>query len=264
MAMVVKVLPSVTGMVVRVRNIPLVATYDTSGTSISILPEECEYLVVLDLAQRVGLNKIASLASTTSRAKPTVPILSSVSYVNASGSTVTPVSVGVIPSVPVYDAITVPGTFLSASSSFDTAMVNEDVELAQAQIAKLAQGVQEYQSKIQENVSKLNRDLEKFKSDVQKVLDQSKIAKQEAEMNAKLATDVAMQNAIQTAQVALANNTVLIQRYQAEVVSYIQLFQIEDIERNRLLVLINTFRQEYYDTLYTKFGVKIMGNGKEK
>ena len=269
--MVVKVLPSVAGMVVRVRNIPLVNTFDTSGTSIPTLPEACEYLVVLDLAQRVALTKIAALASTTlttSGIMPVPPILAPVTYMNASGTMVTPISIGVIPSPPVYTTIALPGTVIAASSAFDAAMADQDVELAQTQVAKLNQGMAQYQTAIQENLGQFNKDLEKFKAETQKIIEQSHLLEQEAEENAKLATDVAMQNAIQTAQTALANNTFLIQKYQAMVSGYAQGIQAEvgvyginqsriSVERDRLLALINQFRQEYYDTLSTKFNVNL-------
>jgi hypothetical protein len=271
MAMVIKVLPAVNGMVVRVRNIPLVNTYDTTNTSISTLPEECEYLVVLDLAQRVGLNKIATLTTSElslTTVAPSVPVLSNATYTNAVGSIVFPVTIGTIPSVPEFTSITLPGMVLSASSAFDTAMSSEDIELASAQVTKLNQGMQEFQTKVQQNLGQFNKDIEKFKADIQKVLDQAKLNEQEAEVNAKLATDIAMQNAIQATQTALANNTHLIQKYQAEVAEYAQKIQAEvgvyginqsriNIERDRLLALIQSFKTEYYDTLFTKFNIDL-------
>jgi hypothetical protein len=366
---IVRVLPQNAGMVVVIRKIDLVDTLDTTSTSISILPYECEYLVILDVAQRVALNKMISLMPavlTSSAVAPTSPTLTTVSYVNATGSTVTPVTVGTIPVAPTYTNVTVPSGiatvlslfdtavtydtmsvttiagltlvttaptiavgFTNALSAFDTAMTSEDIELATAQINKAADYlkqfesdialynqkveaeyktyqastgkslevvkakvlvnteipktflakantyIQQYQTQVQESLTSFNKDLKKFESDVQKVLDQAKLTEQEAGENAKLATDVAMQNAIQTAEAILKNNSSLLQKYQSDVGNYAQKIQAEvsvyqlniqrvSIERDRLLALINSFKQEYYELLAIKFGINIKGNKSEK
>jgi len=51
------VLPSVSGMIITARTLSFIspATFDTTGTAISVLPELAEYLVVLDLCERVVL-----------------------------------------------------------------------------------------------------------------------------------------------------------------------------------------------------------------
>jgi hypothetical protein len=59
-----KVLPYDATMVVTAKTLPLFTTVNTNGlTAITTLPEETEALVVLDLAERVAMTKVAELES---------------------------------------------------------------------------------------------------------------------------------------------------------------------------------------------------------
>jgi hypothetical protein len=123
---IVKVIPSVAGMVVTLKYIALTNTVDTTGTGLTTVPYECEYLVVLDVAQRVALNKITGLVSsvvlTISVSVPSVPTLATVSYINAASGTVSPVTIGTIPAVPTYTNITIPTNIATVIALFDTAV----------------------------------------------------------------------------------------------------------------------------------------------
>jgi hypothetical protein len=206
----VRVLPSVASMVITVRKISLLTTFGTTGSSITTLPQECEQLVVLDCAAMVCANKMQALllaALTDVLIAPASPTLTTIAYTNVS----------------------LPGMVLAASSAFDTAMTNEDVELATAQTGKLNQGMQEYQAKIQENLGALQDDIKnnefllaKYQSDVQ----------------------------------AYA------QKLQAEIGVYSANIQKMVPERDRLLALWAALKNEYYELLLTQYRINLKGSSK--
>jgi hypothetical protein len=169
----------------------------------------------------------SSVAMTPTAVVPTAPTLATVMYTTASGAVVSPTTVGTIPAVPTFTPGVLPGMVLAASTAFDAALVEDDIETAQSQIAKLNQGMQQYQTIVQENLTSFNKDLEKYKSDIQKVFTQAQLTAQEAQVNAKLATDVAMQNAIQSAAGAAQSNASLLNAYQTQVQAYGQLINAE-------------------------------------
>jgi hypothetical protein len=274
----VKVLPAVSGMVVTSKYIALVGTLDTTGTALSTLPYTCEYLIVLDLASRVVLTKIQGLAQAAFSAgavAPTTPTLGTVSYVNASAGTVATVSFGAIPTAPTYTAGSLPAGFTTALAAFDTAMTTEDIELAMAQANKAKEYLDQYQLLIQEANQSFQSAVKKWDGDVTKLIKQAEIDMAEAQAEGKMTHDVNLQNAIQTAEAIFKNNTSLIQKYQGDVAKYTNQIQSEvtayqvntarvSSERDRYLALYQSFKQEYHEQLFLKFGIQTVSTKNEK
>lgn len=271
---VIKVLPTVGGMVVTARRIVFVNTFDTTQTAISTLPYECLNLVVLDLSIRVALNKLASFALTsslvTSAVPPGAPTLTTVSYTNAVIGPIGVSTIGTIPSIPVYPTIVPPGGITAASTAFDTAMVNEDTELAQTQLVKLQSFNSEHSNLIQENLGQFQKDIKKYEADLQKVLQQAELVEKELQTVYQTIADINKTNAAQTMLSILENDKILIEKYQADVAMYVQRVQADvgvysanlqrsSVERDRYLALISMLRERYHEGLLMKFGVNLKG-----
>lgn len=275
----IKVLPAVSGMVVTSKYIAFVGTLDTTSTSLSTLPYTCEYLIVLDVAAKVVLTKIAGLAQAAFTlsvgTSPTPPTLDTVTYANATAGTVATITFGTVPTAPVYTAASLPAGFTTALSAFDTAMSSEDIELAMAQANKAKEYLDQYQLLVQEANQSFQSAVKKWDGDMQKVIEQAKIDMEEAQAEGKMTHDANLQNAIQTAEAIFKNNQSMITKYQQDVAFYAAQVQNEsneyqlntlrvNAERDRYLALYQSLKQEYHEQLFLKFGIQIASNKNEK
>lgn len=135
----IKVLPAETGMTVYVRNIPLLTSLTTSATSISTLPLDAEYLVVLDLAIRTALNKVGLLVGSTYAAWKTT------------------------------QSITVPPSNIATIlGSITTALGNEDVELASGYINELEAVLKEHSILSNDAAQSWAVDMQRLKTEQEK------------------------------------------------------------------------------------------------
>jgi hypothetical protein len=260
-------------MVISVRHMPYIypATYNTAGTAITNLPEKAEYLVVLGLAERVALNKaqaISLAALTISATPPTAPTLTSVTFTDATANSVSATTVGALPAVPSYVDATLNALFATASTAFDAAMTAEDIELAQAQLGKMSQYVDDYGKKIQEGLGEFQASIMDHQLECQRLFNQAQTTLQEATQNAKQSTDVSMQAAVKDMEAIMANNEGAIQKYQGQVSQYLAEVQDQateyqaNIERNKLeagrfLGLAQTMKSNWYEELFIRFGIDL-------
>jgi hypothetical protein len=276
----IKVLPSASGMIVYARTLANVITLDTSATAITTLPYDAEYLVVLDLAGRVALNKIQGLATavlTTALTVPATPTAPSFTYTAAAASSVsaTTLSVTLTPpvSAPAFAATTAPAGLATALTAFDTAMTNEDTELAQEQIRKSNAYLQQYQNDIQKEAQRVSADIEVYKVSLQRNIKQAEMTLQEAITNASNITNIALKNAENAFAHDVQEYAAILKLYEAGISAYAQGVQTAvtvyqsnlgrlKSETERYLALIASFKSEYLEQLLTKYGIDLRPKGK--
>lgn len=249
------VLPTIAGMIISVKYFAFVATFDTTGTSISTIPMEAEYLIVLDLAGRVCLYRLQALLSSLlvdSVVAPTAPTLATVSYQAVVAGQVATITIGTVPSAPGYITTAIPsgiatvlGLFdtavtadtlsvttvsgLTLSSvppivdpaiattltAFDTAMTNEDIELANTQLQKAVQYINKLQTDVQEYNQKVQAEISAYQANTGKTLDVQKT---------KLMVNT------QIPQVLLSKANIYLNQYQAQIQENLGQFN-KDLEK---------------------------------
>lgn len=269
-------------------------TIDTAtDTDIVGVPENMHYAVILYAAIQARIKQMTELIGTTLAGytisdidlsgitPPSSPSYVDVSYINASSSSVSPTSVGSIPSAPTYTNVTVPSDVASAITAFDSAMSIEDIELSQSNLEKAKTMLSKYQEMIQESLGSFNKDMKKFEADVQKVIEQAQITLQEAIANAKSSTDVDVVNKAKQMEAIIQNDTILLNTYQADVQKYaqrvnalvsqygtnLQIFQgkVQKViaQHNSYAIGIQQLQSEYHEVINRYIGY-VPGKGGEQ
>ena len=201
----------------------------------------------------LSLSSAAIADFTVSASAPTIPVIGTITYTNASNQSafsndLSSVTFGSVPS-----EINVSGsapTFTPPVLDIDMAQfetfleTDEDTELAQIQLGKLNNQVSQYQSKLSESQAEFQKENSiyqtelqeaslKFTADQQKVVEQARLDLAKAQQDAQNSTNVdiankakdqelSLQNAINNMQETINNNNSLLAKFQQELGLYSQ------------------------------------------
>jgi len=203
---------------------PTIAHGDTPGTLASgdKYPKDMEGLLVLGAAIRCmprlmadGRGKLPGALSITATA-PTVADAPSFTYTDAAATSVSAVTVGSLGTAPTY---TKPTTSVSWTV-FDTAIGNDDVEIAESHTRKENTRLSEYTADIQNELNEFNKELAVYQSTVQDAMKDADMAQQKAVVDAQQATSVDIQNRAKQLEQAITEYSATLQKFNSDLQRY--------------------------------------------
>ena len=155
---------------------------------------------------------------TISSSPPTTPVAPSYSYSSASIGIYTSTTIGSLGTTPTY---TKPPTTVDWTD-FGVAYANDDVELAQVQIAKEGNLLDNYSQDIQNELNEFQRELSIYQSTVQNAIRQAELDQERLMATANKTTDLNIQNEAQTLSAAINLYKDTLQKYSEDLGLYNQ------------------------------------------
>jgi len=204
----------------------------------------------ISAARSAAVSALSIADLSISFSAPSAPELGTVSYADATNEDASASAVSAI-TVATVDKADISGdvpTYTKPGPSIDTGQfetfleTNEDVELAQIQLGRLQNEMNQYQADIQNELNEFNKEnaryranveaeLAKHNSDLQKAITQAQLDAADAQQEAQQATQVslankaadqalALQNAAQNMAATIANNDDLVAKFLQEINLY--------------------------------------------
>ena len=129
-------------------------------------------------------------------------------------------------------------TFGGDYTDMDTALSNQDVDLASGFGLKLKTQLEEFNEKLQNAVAEFNKDSQSHQLNLQKAIEQARINSQRLAEQAKLTTDVDLQNKINSLKKEMDEYSASLGKYQSDNQSY-------SIQVNKEIQRVGTLVQQY-------------------
>jgi hypothetical protein len=193
-----------------------------SASTITNFPPEGYPAVVLYASVQYQIRNISDLLRTTLSSiaftpptNVTPPAAPSFTYTDAVGGIVT------LSNVNVSKILTfIPPAFGGSYTTMDTALGNQDIELASGYGTKINLQLNQYSTDLQNQLSDFNKQAKQYDNDLQKAISQAQIDAQRASQQAQLTQDVNIQNEIQTTQTAIQEYQAKLGKYASDIQDY--------------------------------------------
>jgi len=249
------------GGVVRWVAYPTVADSDSA---VSNFPPEGYPVFVLYSAVQCQMSIISTLVVTTiggiSYTAPTnvtPPGAPSFTWTDATGTTID------LATVSISNTLTFsPPVFGGSYANAETALGDEDIELAGGHLSKINQQLQEYNTDLQRQLSEFNKEAKQYDNELQEAITQAGIDAQRASAQAGLTQNLKLQNEINDYRQDVEEYQADLGKYQADIQDYAA--QVgEEVQRIGTIVgqyslmsqshlaLLKELRQEYQQILGT-------------
>ena len=228
---------------------PTVAYGDSTITN---YPSEALGTIVLYAAVQGGIRILSDLTTTTlggitfasgaiDQAAPSVP---SFTWTDAQAATVG------LSSIPFIDNLSfTPPVFAGSYTSIDTALGNQDIELAAGYNQKVQNQLNQYSQDLQNSVAQFQKDLQEYQLGLQKATQQAQLDSQRLTQQAQLTNDINMQNEIYTLKEQVDEYTAKLGKYQADVSYYGTQVQVETSRVQFLIAKYTSMAQNYLQIL---------------
>lgn len=239
-------------------------TVANSDSTVSNFPPEGYPVFVLYSAISCQMSIISTLVVTTiggvSYSAPTnvtAPGAPSFTWTDATDTTVD------LTSVSINKTLTFsPPAFGGSFANTETALGNEDIELASGHLSKINQQLQEYNTDLQRQLSEFNKEAKQYDNELQEAITQAGIDAQRASAQAALTQDRKLQNEINDYRQDVEEYAADLGKYQADIADYAAQVN-EEVQRIGTIVgqyslmsqshlaLLDQLRQEYTQILGT-------------
>jgi hypothetical protein len=186
-------------------------------------PIEHENAIVLYAAIRGRLRQIYDLINTnlgglvfTTQTPPTVPGAPSFVYVDANGQTISSTSISF------SDTLSyIPPTFTGLFTNTDTALTNQDVELASGHLNKVNSQLDLYQKDLFNSLNDFNKEAKQAELNLQEAISQAQLTQQRLSQQAELTTDVDLQNKLRGYESQVSEYRAKLEKYASEMQAYV-------------------------------------------
>jgi len=233
------VLPS--GGTIRWVGYPTVAYSDSS---ISNFPPEGYEAVIYHAAIQSQIRNITDLIRTTMNGisftaptNVTPPAAPSFTWTDATGATVQLSSVSINKTLSFT-----PPVFGGSYTNADTALGNQDVELAQGYLNKTSNQLNQYQTDLQNQLAQFNKDAKQYDNELQEAIAQAQIDSQRVLEQARLTQDLNLQNELYDYKQDVDEYSAKLGKYAQDVQDYSA--QVNE-EISRIQILTGKYTSEY-------------------
>jgi len=142
-----------------------------------------------------------------------------------------------------------PPVFGGSYTTMDTALGNQDVELAQGYNQKIQSQLGQYSQDLQKAVADFQKDLQDYQLGLQKAIENARLESQRLTQQAQITTDTNLQNEIYTLNEQVQEYQALLGKYQAEVGNYGAQIQKESVRIQSLIAQYQLMSQNYLQIL---------------
>lgn len=215
----------------------LYPTVVNSESAIDNFPPQTYPTVVRYAAMQYLLRKISDLTITTMGAISisipiaiTAPSAPEFSYVAALADTVGTATISFADSLEFT-----PPVFGGSYTTMDTALTNQDVELASGYNQKIQSQLEQYSQDLQNAVARFQEDLQEYQLGLQKAIENARLDSTRYAQQAQLTTDINLQNQINVYRSQVDEYSAILGKYQGEVSNYAARVQAE-ISRVQALI----------------------------
>jgi hypothetical protein len=223
-----------------------------SDSTVSNYPPEGYDTIVLYASQRYLIRILSDLTTTTiggitAFTTPTSivpPASPNFTYTDAIIATVG------ISQINFTDSLSfTPPVFGGSYTTMDTALGNQDVELAQGYNQKIQSQLGQYSQDLQKSVADFQKDLQEYQLGLQKAIENARLESQRLTQQAQLTTDGNLQNEINTLNEQVQEYQALLGKYQTEVSDYGVKIQKESARIQSLIAEYQLMTQNYLQIL---------------
>jgi len=194
----------------------------TDETAIAF-PTEHENAVVLYAAIRGRLRQIYDLISTSlgglafsTQTPPTAPDAPSFVYVDASGETISSTSISFSDTLS-YS----PPVFTGIYTGVDSALTNQDVELASGHLSKINTQLDLFQKDLFNSLNDFNKEAKQAELNLQEAISQAQLTQQRLIQQAELTTNVDLQNKLRGFESQVSEYRAKLEKYGAQMQAYV-------------------------------------------
>ena len=194
-----------------------------SASTITAFPIEHENAVVLYAAIRGRLRQIYDLINTnlgglafSAQVAPSAPIAPSFTYTDALGEVISSTTISF------SDTLTyTPPVFGGAYTNADTALSNQDVELANGHLNKVNSQLDQFQKDLFNSLNEFNKDAKQAELNLQEAISQAQLTQQRLIQQAELTTNVDLQNQLRKYERQVSEYRAELEKYGAEMQGYV-------------------------------------------
>ena len=239
-------------------------TVGNGDSAVSNFPPEGYPIFVLYSAVQCQMSIISTLIVTTiggvSYTAPTnvsAPSAPSFTWTDATDTTIN------LSTVSINKTLTFkPSAFGGSFTNAETALSNEDIELAGGHLSKISQQLQEYTTDLQRQLSEFNKEAKQYDNELQEAITQAGIDAQRASAQAALTQDKKLQNEINDYRQDVDEYQAELGKYQGDIADYAAQVN-EEVQRIGTIVgqyslmsqshlaLLQSLKQEYTEILGT-------------
>lgn len=221
-------------------------------SSISGYPLQLEEYIVLGSAIKgltgILYNSIDSISSEL----PTAPSAPSFTYTDANGTTVTATTIDISSlTSPSYNTPTNTIDFTTANTIINT---EEDIELAEAELAQQNGKINEYSANIANASKEFEEDLTVYKARVEEKFENARLLQQKLLSDAQRTDNIELANKAKQLESQVSEYMAEIQKYQAEISAYQIDVTANAAKADKYLGLLTKLRELKLEVLQTYLG----------
>lgn len=198
-------------------------TVSASAETNTSFPLEHENAIVLYAAIRGRLRQIYDLINTslgglsfTTQSAPTAPSAPSFVYVDANGETIASTSILFSDTVNYT-----PPVFTGIFTGTDTALTNQDIELASGHLNKVNSQLDLFQKDLFNSLNEFNKEAKQAELNLQEAIAQAQLTQQRLIQQAELTTNVDLQNKLRGYESQVSEYRSKLEKYSAEMQAYV-------------------------------------------